>query len=71
MKPNALNDPLFGYYLFAPSAVLGKLLFMATAAVEIVPFGQETLRTDWLLALKTGEALLMPHFVLVLYILRP
>lgn len=71
VKSKALSDPLVGNYLLATSAVLSELLLMASAAVEIVPFGQETLRTDWLLALKAGEALLMPHFVLILYILRP
>lgn len=58
-------------HLLAAGTVLGELLLMACAAVEFVPFGQETLRTDWLLALKADEALLMPHFVLVLHILRP
>lgn len=58
-------------HLLAASTVLSELLLMACAAVEFIPLGQETLRADWLLALKADEALLMPHFMLVLHVLRP
>lgn len=79
VKPNTLNDPLAisaliyacSSHLLAAGTVLGKLLLMASATVEFIPLGQETLRTDWLLTFKADEALLMPHFMLVLDILRP
>lgn len=64
-------DPTRGDGLLAASTVLSELLLMACAAVEFIPLGQETLRADWLLALKADEALLMPHFMLVLHVLRP
>lgn len=62
-------DPSRGDGLLAVKALLGKLLVVAWSAVDIVPFGQEALRADWLLTFKAGEALLMPHLVLVLHIL--
>lgn len=49
--------------------MLGKLLLMAGGAEDVVPLGEETLRADWLLAFEAGEALLMPHLVLVLHVL--
>lgn len=51
-------------------AFLGKLLVMAGSTVDVIPFGQEALRADRLLALEAGEAFLVPHFVLVLHVLR-
>lgn len=57
-------------YLLAAKTVLGKLLLMARGAVDVVSLGQETLRAYWLLAFEASEALLVPHFVLVLHILR-
>lgn len=62
-------DASGGDGLFAVKALLGKLLVVARSAVDVVPFGQEALRADWLLTLKAGEALFMPHLVLVLHIL--
>lgn len=52
-------------------AFLGKLLVMAGSAVDVVTFGQEALRADWLLAFEAGEAFLVPHLVLVLHVLGP
>lgn len=60
---------LYRSYLLAAKAVLGKLLLMARGTVDVVPLGQEAFRTDWLLAIEASEALLMPHFVLVLHVL--
>lgn len=65
-----IADPTRGDGLLAAKTVLGKLLLMARGAVDVVPLGQETLRAYWLLAFEAGEALLVPHFVLVLNILR-
>lgn len=62
-------DPSRGDGLLAVKALLSKFLVVARSAVDVVPFGQEALRADRLLAFKAGEALLMPHFVLVLHIL--
>lgn len=64
-----IADTSRGDWLLAVVALLGKLLVMAWSAVDVVSFGQEALRADWLLTFKAGEALLMPHFVLVLHIL--
>lgn len=50
-------------------AVLGKLLFIAGVAVDIVALGHKALRADWLVALEAGEALLMPELFLVLHVL--
>lgn len=52
-------------------AFLGKLLVMAGSAVDVITFGQEALRADWLLAFEAGEAFLVPHLVLVLHVLGP
>lgn len=62
-------DPSRGDGLFAVEALLGKLLVMARSTVDVITFGQEALSADWLPALKAGEALLMPHLVLILHIL--
>lgn len=62
-------DPSRGDGLLALEALLGKLLVMAGSTVDVITFGQEALRTDRLLALKAGEAFLMPHLVLVLNVL--
>lgn len=56
-------------YLLAVEAFLGKLLVMAGSTEDVFTLGQETLRADRLLAFKAGEALLMPHLVLVLHVL--
>lgn len=55
--------------LLAVEAFLGKFLLMARAAEYVVALVQEALRADWLLALEAGEALLMPHLVLILHVL--
>lgn len=62
-------DPSRGDGLLAVEAFLGKLLVVARSAVDVLTLGQEALRADWLLAFEAGEALLVPHFVLVLHVL--
>lgn len=57
--------------LLAACTVLGELLLVARSAVEVIAFGQEAQRADWLLALEAGEALLMPDLMLILHILIP
>lgn len=47
-------------HLLAADALLGKLLVMAGAAVNVTSFGDETLRADWPLAGDTGEAVVVP-----------
>lgn len=66
-----VTDPPRGDGLLAVEALLGKLLVMAGGAVDVLTLGQETLRADWLLAFEAGEAFLVPHLVLVLYVLGP
>lgn len=56
-------------HLLAVEAFLGKFLLMARAAEYVVALVQEALRADWLLALEAGEALLMPHLLLILHVL--
>lgn len=51
-------------------ALVGKLLFMAGGAVDVIALVQEALRADWLPAFETLEAVLVPHLVLVLHTLR-
>lgn len=65
-----IGDPTTGNGLFAPDTVLGELLLMAGSAVHIITLGQEALVADRLLALKAGETLFVPDFMLVLHILR-
>lgn len=57
-------------HLFAADALLGKLLVMAGAAVNLASFGDETLRADWPLAGDTGEAVVVPRVAFVLHALR-
>lgn len=64
-----IADTSGGDGLLAVVALFRKLLVMAWSAVDVVPFGQKALRADWLPTFQTGEALLMPHLVLVLHIL--
>lgn len=54
------------YRLFAADAVFGKLLVMAGAAVNISPFGEETLRSYWSFTAGTGETLIVPRVPFVL-----
>lgn len=62
-----LREELF--YLLAVEALVGKLLFMAGGAVDVITFSQEALRADGLPAFKALEAVLVPHLVLVLHTL--
>lgn len=62
-------DPSGGDGLLAVEAFLGKLLVMAGDTVDIITLGQEALCADWLLAIKAGEAFLVPQLVLVLHVL--
>lgn len=62
-------DASRGDSLLAVIALLGKLLVMARSTVDVISFGQEALRANGLLTLEAGEALLVPHLVLVLHIL--
>lgn len=64
-----IGESTAGNGLFAANAVLGKLLLVAGSAVHVITLGQEALGADRLLALKAGEALFMPDFMLVLHIL--
>lgn len=64
-----IADASRGDGLLAVVAFFSKLLVMARSAVDVVPFGQKALRADWLLTIKTGEALLVPQLVLVLHVL--
>lgn len=57
-------------HLFAADALLGKLLVVAGAAVNITSFGDEALRTDRPLAGDTGEAVIVPRVAFVLHTLR-
>lgn len=57
------------FYLLAVKALVGKLLFMAGGAVDVIALSQEALRADWLPAFKALEAVLVPHLVLVLHTL--
>lgn len=57
-------------HLFAADALLGELLVVAGAAVNLASFGDETLRADWPLAGDTGEALVVPRIAFVLHALR-
>lgn len=63
-------DPPRGDGLLAVKTLLSKLLVVAGGAIDVITLGQEALRADWLLALKAGEAFLMPHLVLVFHALR-
>lgn len=56
-------------YLFAADAVFGKLLVMAGAAVNVISFGEETLRSYWSFTAATGETLVMPRVPFVLHAL--
>lgn len=49
--------------------MLGEFLLVAQGAVDVLPLGQEALGVDGLLALVAGEAVFMPHVVLVLHVL--
>lgn len=66
-----LLNPEVNVHLLAVEAFLGKLLFMARRAVDVITFGHKTLCADWLIAFKAFEAFLVPHLVLVLHILGP
>lgn len=57
-------------HLFAADALLGELLVVAGAAVNVASFGDETLRADWPLAGDTGEAVVVPRVAFVLHTLR-
>lgn len=57
------------FYLLAVEALVGKLLFMAGGAVDVIALSQEALRADRLPAFEALEAVLMPHLVLVLHTL--
>ena len=62
-------DPSRGDGLFAVEALFGKLLVMAGSTVEVITLGHEALCVDRLVAIKTFEAFLVPHLVLVLHVL--
>lgn len=49
-----------GYRLFAADAMFGKFLVIAGAAVNVISFGEETLRSYWSFTVGTGEAFIMP-----------
>lgn len=56
-------------YVLALSAGLGKLVLMAGDTVEFIALGEEAPRSNHLLALAAGEAVLVPDHLLVLNIL--
>lgn len=56
-------------YILALGAGLGKLMLMAGDTVEFITLGEEAPRSNHLLALAAGEAVLVPHHLLVLNIL--
>lgn len=58
-----------GNGLLAASALFGKLLLMAKAAVDVVVLCYETFGADWLLTLIAGETLVMPRVAFVFHIL--
>lgn len=58
-----------GDWLFAADAVFGKLLVIAGAAVNIISFGEEALRSYWSFAAATGETLIVPRVAFVLHAL--
>lgn len=55
-------------YLLAVNAVLAKLPLVAGCTVDILALGQEALAADGQLALVAGEAVVMPHVVLILHV---
>lgn len=56
-------------YILALSTGLGKLVLVAGDTVEVITLGEEAPRSNHLLALAAGEAILVPHHLLVLNIL--
>lgn len=56
-------------YVLALSTGLGKLVLMAGDTVEFITLGEEAPRSNHLLALAAGEAVLVPDHLLVLNIL--
>lgn len=58
-----------GYRLFAAEAVFGKLLVIAGVAVNVISFGEETLRSYWSFTAATGETLVVPRVPFVLHTL--
>lgn len=56
-------------YILALSTGLGKLVLMAGDTVEFITLGEEAPRSNHLLALAAGEAVLVPDHLLVLNIL--
>lgn len=55
--------------LVALHAVLGEFGLVAGHAVEVLPFGEEASGPDHLLAVAAGEAVFVPHGLLVLHVL--
>lgn len=58
------------YGLFAADAVFGKLLVVAWTAVNVISFGDETLRSYWSFTAATGETLVVPRVPFILHTLR-
>lgn len=57
------------FYRLAVEALVGKLLFMAGGAVDVITLSQEALRADRQPAFKALEAFLVPDLILVLHTL--
>jgi len=57
-----------GNHLFALCAPRRELLLIARRAINIVILRNETLRSDWALAMRTAEALVMPLLALVFHL---
>lgn len=55
--------------LFAANTMLGKLLVIAGAAVNVISFRKETLRSYWSFTVGTGETVVMPRVAFVLHTL--
>lgn len=58
-----------GYWLFAAEAGLGELLIIAGVAVNIISFGEETLRCDGSPTAATGETVIVPRVSFVCHTL--
>lgn len=58
-----------GNGLLAASALFGKFLLVARAAVDVVVLCYETFGSDWLLTLIAGETLIMPRVAFVFHVL--
>lgn len=61
--------PPRGDGLFAADTMFGKLLVVAGAAVNVISFREETLRSYWSFTVGAGEAVVMPRVAFVLHTL--